>query len=249
MTGGHLGRALTRYLAERGSGDVYVDPAAFTAFIDGGANLGLYATVIDSLAAEHRALNLGSVLDIGCGDGRVTAAVVPASSAVTLLEPSAEMLAVASERLRNARAFNATLAELLAADASTWTIAQSTFALHAIEPIARAAQLAELAGRCERLLVVEFDVPAFTDNRAHADYLTERYERGLAEYPDDDLVAQGFLMPVLVGQLDPSQPRHTWEQPIDAWVADLRAAGFTDVVSRELCDYWWAPAHLIVATP
>ena len=48
------------------------------------------------------------------------------------------------------------------------------------------------------------------------EFLAETYERGLAEYDTDrDLVAQGFLMPVLTGQLMPGAVRSTWEQPAD----------------------------------
>jgi hypothetical protein len=56
-------------------------------------------------------------------------------------------------------------------------------------------------------------------------------------------------MPVLAGQFDPARPRHTWEQPIAAWVADLEAAGFTDVRRRPVAGYWWAPAELVEAVP
>ena len=85
-------------------------------------------------------------------------------------------------------------------------------------------------------IVAEFDVPAFADRSLeHALHAATTYERGLAEYPGSDLVALGFLMPVLVGQFDPDQPRHTFEQPIAGWVSDLEAAGLAmvlDVVVR-----------------
>ena len=51
------------------------------------------------------------------------------------------------------------------------------------------------------MLLAEFDVPVAGDGGpAHLAYLAERYERGLAEY-EGSAVAQGFLMPVLVGQV------------------------------------------------
>lgn len=42
--------------------------------------------------------------------------------------------------------------------------------------------------------------------------------------------------------------RRDVEQPVDAWAADLHAAGFATVHHRQVHPYWWAPAHLIVAT-
>jgi hypothetical protein len=54
---------------------------------------------------------------------------------------------------------------------------------------------------------------------------------------------------VLAGQFDPDRPRHTWEQPVEAWAGELVAAGFTGVRHQLIADYWWAPAHLIEATP
>ena len=54
-------------------------------------------------------------------------------------------------------------------------------------------------------------------------------------------------MPVLVGQFDPDRPRHTFEQPIAAWVTELEAAGFESVQTVPIHDYWWAPAVLIDA--
>jgi hypothetical protein len=68
------------------------------------------------------------------------------------------------------------------------------------------------------------------------------------EYADHPDVVAGFLMPVLVGQLDPSRPRYTFEQPIAAWVDLLEAAGFA-VVTTPVFDYWWAPAVLVDARP
>ena len=88
----------------------------------------------------------------------------------------------------------------------------------------------------------------FADRGAyHAAYAAERYRRGLAEYPDGSDVGPGFLVPVLVGQFDPARPRLTWEQPLAAWVEELAAAGWTTGSTTMLDDYWWAPAHLILA--
>ena len=76
-------------------------------------------------------------------------------------------------------------------------------------------------------------------------------EQEFRAIPAHDSVAAAIADPkqlVLVGQFDPAQPRHTWEQPVSAWVRDLEFAGFTNMESTVLHDYWWATAHLITAT-
>jgi SAM-dependent methyltransferase len=249
-----LAAALVRHLA-RGEGDVYSDPTAFRRFIEGGGNVALYAAAARALADVHGRDRPRSVLDLGCGDGRLTtAAVRPGLERIDVVEPSADLLAAARARLTDGGATvvaHGTTAQAFVdgAPADRWDVAQSTFALHALPPSERAPVLAFLAGRVRRLLIVEFDVPAFVDRSAdHARYAAERYEAGMAEYVGDDVVVDGFLVPVLVGQFDPDRPRHTWEQPVAAWAADLRAAGFAGVRHRLLSDYWWAPAYLIEAT-
>lgn len=260
---GRLARALVRHLtAGKASGDragdVYGGPEAFQRFIDGGGNVGLYANAHAALAAVHARDEPRAVLDVGCGDGRLTVAAVRSGVArLDLVEPSAELLAVAEARLADRGpavvAQEVTAQAFVGAAVGTdqrWEVAQATFALHGVPPGDRGRVLGFLAARVRRLVVIEFDVPAFADrSAAHASYAAERYEAGVAEYPDDEVVVDGFLVPVLVGQFDPGRPRHTWEQPADAWVGDLRAAGFTDVRDRVLSDYWWAPAHVIEATP
>jgi SAM-dependent methyltransferase len=250
-----LARALAAHLA-RGTDDVYTDPEAFERFIDGGGNVGLYERAGRALAGVHAERRPVHVLDVGCGEGRLTAASLREGlRRLDLVEPSAELLARACRRLDD-NGVEVVAHPIGAEELATavpdrrWEVAQSTFALHAIAPAARAAVLADLAGRVEALLVVEFDCPAFTDRgEAHLRHLVERYEVGLAEYADDPVVAPGFLLPVLVGQIAPDAERHTWEQPVAAWGDDLRAAGFASVRHRKVSDYWWAPAHLIEATP
>lgn len=251
--------ALDRYLAERG--DVYTDPAGFERFIDGGGNVGLYREAAAALLELYARLQPRRALDIGCGDGRLTSALLgPGLDHLDLVEPSAQLLQAAVGRVAGAGTrtgpgptvtpHQLTAQQFVEAPPSGgWDVAQSTFALHALDPAARRSVLSTLATTVGRLVVVEFDVPGFDDRSPdHAAYAVERYAAGIAEYAGDELVVQGFLMPVLVGQFDPAQPRHTWEQPIEAWSSDLREAGFHDVRHRRLHDYWWAPAHLIEAS-
>jgi SAM-dependent methyltransferase len=250
-----LGDLLADHLAASSVSGVYEAPHAFDAFISGGGNVGLYAATIDALRSLHAREHPGSLADLGCGDGRVTAAVVPETCRrAVLVEPSAALLDTARARLTGrglaVTAHQTTLAGYLAAAPPPVDAAQATYALHTVDPAGRRELLAALAERVGVLAVAEFDVPAFADRGpAHAAYAGERYPRGLAEYPEGSQVGPGFLVPVLVAQFDPARPRLTWEQPVPGWVAELEASGYRvdDVVA--LHDYWWAPARLIVARP
>jgi hypothetical protein len=54
-------------------------------------------------------------------------------------------------------------------------------------------------------------------------------------------------MPVFFGGFDPGEARVNWEMPIAEWVRHLRNAGFNDIRTELIYDYWWAPAFLIDA--
>jgi hypothetical protein len=246
-----LGRELTAYLGD--SGSVYDRPGAFTAFIRGGGNVELYRRLSSELAARYDSLKPSSLLDLGCGDGL---AVVPALEQATwtppridLVEPSAALLDDVRPRVPGARFWQSTAENFLARDES-WAFTQSTFALQSIEPGMRAGVLRALASRTERLVLAEFDVPEFAEGSPeHLRSLVERYERGIAEYgADASLVAQGFLLPILLGIVSGAQ-RTNWEHPASEWAKQLRSAGFTDVTIEPLADYWWSPAILLTATP
>lgn len=251
----HLAYALASFLSGMPAPGVYDEPRAFEAFIDNGGNIDLYKQTIRRLSAIHAEIGPRTVLDIGCGDGRVTAGVLHSSTTrVDLVEPSADLLERAVNSLSrpsidviphrlDAAVF---LGEL--ADSTSWDIAQSTFALHTTDPRDRPAIVHSLARRTPRLLIVEFDVPAFADRSAeHIAYLAERYEKGVREYEDHPEVVSGFLMPVLVGQLDAALPRYTFEQPIAEWTRLLRDGGFA-TTTQLIARYWWADAVLISAT-
>ncbi len=251
---GQLASALAAFLAgdHDPAGGVYVDPSGFEEFIDGGDNPNLYRATIEAIRALAGPLD--SVIDIGCGDGRVTRQTIgEATKTIHLVEPSAAMLEVAVDAVVAAvpnaavSATNAGIDTLIQAnDGNRWARAQSTFALHTIAFEDRPSVFRWLADHVDSIALVEFDVPGFDDrSEDHARYAVERYERGLSEYGPDSAAVSGFLMPVLVGQFDPEVARHTWEQPIERWKGDLRGAGFHKVSSKPIHDYWWATAHLI----
>jgi SAM-dependent methyltransferase len=249
-----LAVALARHLGEPQAAGVYDEAGAFEQFIDNGGNVALYRNTIAQMAAIHERLRPERVLDIGCGDGRVTTGSLGAPTVrVDLVEPSAELLqsaVVAAERPGVAVVGHRLDASSFLSGvngSTTWDLTQSTFALHTLDPDTRSSVLRRLAGLTSVLVVVEFDVPAFADRSAeHLAYLAERYELGVREYEDLPEVVSGFLLPVLLGQVDPDRPRHTFEQPVSGWVREIRAAGFT-TSTRPVSSYWWADAVLMEA--
>lgn len=256
---GQLAGALADYLAAEDRDSIYAQPAAFEAFIRGGGNVGLYETLTGALAATYDTHRPRELVDIGCGDGT---ALGPALSAgahrpetVHLVEPSAALLSSAVRRLDDTgvrvRDWQLTVDEFVAAQPAeqVFDVVESTFALHTLPHEQRSATLAALRPHVGHLVLVEFDVPNLAHGRsAHLRFLADAYERGITEYDADrDLVTQGFLLPVLVGQLAPGAARATWEQPAAAWRRQLEQAGYTGVAVHPLHDYWWSPAVLLTA--
>lgn len=248
-----LNDALATYLTDAGDGRVYDRPAAFTAFIGGGGNVGLYGAVSRALAARYQRFGVTSLVDIGCGDGRAVLAALAVTPVpeVTLVEPSSALLdAARAAAPEGATAFAGDAATFVAdLDGQRFDLAESTFALHALPHEDRSAVLSALRGHVTRLVLAEFDVPDHpAGSDEHLEFLATTYEQGLAEYDTDrDLVAQGFLMPVLTGQLAPDARRSTWEQPATAWAEQLRACGYRNIAIEPLYDYWSSPAFLLTA--
>jgi SAM-dependent methyltransferase len=253
-----LCQEMARYLAPGGQdASLYADGKAFAAFIRGGGNRLLYARLSEALGQRYRQHETLRLLDIGVGDGlALPDAVDDRLAHVDLVEPSAPMLAkVATALARRGVPHTAhqTTLEAFArsphAARARWDVVQATFSLHCIEPGRRAACLAWLRRRCDELLIAEFDVLRFDEPRgpARAAFLLERYERGVVEYTADrTLVAQGFLVPILIGTFT-GDANQTFEQPMAAWAQACRDAGFADVHTRPLCRYWWSDAHLLIA--
>lgn len=255
---GLLYAAAATYLArlERaGKSSVYLSPEGFGAFVRAGGNVPLYAATSAALRNVYARTGAQRLLDIGVGDGlALLPALTDGITELDLIEPSAAMLASTCQQLdergRQHRAFNGTLQEFAAQSTGRWDIAEATFSLQSLMPEERAPMLAWLRARCRRLLIAEFDAPEFAEQFAPARvrYVAEHFERGLGEYPENrELVAQGFLMPVMFGYFDRTAARTNYEQPIAAWAGQLRAAGFAQVTTTELYPYWWAPAYLIEA--
>lgn len=243
-------------LSQRDKPNVYTMSDGFTAFIRGGGNIPLYAATSAALHRIYAQYSRLSLLDIGAGNGR---ALLPAlSSAVhrlDVVEPAAALLDELKARLAEyggmeQRLWNSTLQTWSHTTDDEWDLAQATYSLQSLPPDELAGMLRWLRQHTRRLIIVEFDVPDFSHMYApeRVQHMLARYEQGLAEYVDSgDLVAQGFLMPVLFGYFDPTAARTNYERPLAEWVRLCQQAGFGTVETQQLYTYWWAPAALIDA--
>lgn len=242
-------------IAREGKMSVYTAPEAFAAFTRGGGNVPLYEAVSRALRQILSSSLQIRLLDIGVGDGRaLLPALTDQVADLALVEPSPALLAQAAAALDEVgvvyRAYAETLQSFIGHAQDAWDVVQATFSLQSIPHAERPSLLAWLRRHAARLLVVEFDVPQFDSpyDPAHVRSVLRRFRCGLLEYEADrDLVAQGFLMPVLFGFFDPTSARTNYEQPLAAWVTQIREAGFGHVESRPLYGYWWAPAFMIDA--
>jgi hypothetical protein len=235
---------------------LYVSGEAFGAFIRGGGNVALYQTLSAQLRAVYAQLPPFTLLDIGAGDGlALLPALTPNIRRIDIAEPAAALLAQVCAALDARgvpnRGFPVRAQEIARRAREHWGIAQATFSLHNIPRAERIATLQLLRHNVGKLLIAEFDVPDLFDtptSDAAIAYVSTRYAQGLAEYEHaGDLVAQGFLMPIMFGYFAPGGRRSTYEQPIEEWIADLRAAGFSMTERTLLHRYWWADAYLLAA--
>ena len=242
------------YRIVNGQPSAYASPEGFRAFVRGGGNIPLYENTSAALRAAYREYDSIRVLDIGTGDGL---ALIPALTGnirhLDVLEPSAPLLSKLEEQLQASghayRAFQTTLQDFVCTCGERWDVVQATYSLQSLPFDERAPLVRWLRAHAGRLLVAEFDAPDFRDPtaRQRVEYVVERYQRGLAEYPGDETVIQGFLMPIMWSYFDPSVARMNYEQPITEWTRLLADAGFEQIVSRPIYPYWWATAHVIDA--
>ncbi len=258
-----LSAALRQYADNAEAIHVYTSPAAFEAFIRGGGNVPLYERVSAELAS-HYMPDVHALLDIGCGDGH---ALFPALAAtahphalerLTLVEPASALLASAVARAETeqpalpVQALNEGLGAFTArlAPGDRWDLAQATFALQAIPEPERWAGLARLREHTRKFVIVEFDIPDLVrGSEAYVASLAARYERALGEYEGAtrDLVAQGFLIPMFLGQLDAQTAATNWEHPAPVWRDKLESLGWRVTRLAHVSDYFWAPAFVLVA--
>lgn len=237
-----------------GKQPVYATGEGFSAFIRGGGNIPLYERVSAALQKVYQEYDHLRLLDIGVGDGR---ALLPALTTnivrLDLLEPSAPMLESLCRQLDRQNipyhAICSPVQQFIMTQTDTWDLAQATFSLQSLPPEERLAVFKWIHEHSSRLIMVEFDAPKFAELYApeRVEYILNRYIKGLSEYPDDEVVLQEFLLPVMFGYFDRSRARTNYEQPIQIWIEECQAAGFTAITARRLYDYWWAPAYLLDA--
>jgi len=228
---------------------------------------------LEAAAAAAVTTPLGSVrvLDIGVGNGL---ALLPALASedtavvsrlrLTLVDPSQQLLAETTSALRS---LPATVDSVVPStfqrfvneqqqQQQQWDVAEATFSLHNVPPAERKVLFEWLHSHARRVVIAEFNAdPTWAVDPlqpACATRVLQLYERGVREYADDPaieaLVARGFLVPMLLGGVTRTPASRTnFEQPISDWVAELLAAGFTDIHVQLLCDYWWAPCYLLTA--
>ena len=246
-----------QYLArivKEGKQNVYVSNEGFVRFIRGGGNIPLYETSSNALQSIYKEYQQIHILDIGVGDGRaLLPALCNSVQQLTLVEPSQTMLDTLISSLTQKgiphHAICSTFQDFISYHEGSWDLAQATFSIQSIPPQERVALFTWLKKHAPRLILAEFDVPiagnGFTPQRVR--YILERFEQGIAEYANDPIVIQGFLMPIMLGYFDTSAARTNYEQPIQSWIEQLHEAGYIHTQTKRLYPYWWADAYLIDA--
>lgn len=244
-------------VVQKKSSDVYASPEGFEAFIRGGGNIPLYTNTSAQLNQIYTEDKPSTLLDIGVGDGHaLLPALSPAIKRLDCVEPSAAMLTSLGKKLE-AHSLESHLHPMTwqafrdgVSRDQTWQMIQMTFSAHTFLPEDRPELLRWCAEKGTQLVIVEFDVPVFGDmlSAEVIGYYVEKYELGLAEYRDQEIVMQRFLMPVFFGNFAHDSQRLTFEQPAANWQAEVQNAGFSTVQKVPVYDYWWGPAFLLKAS-
>ncbi|WP_190813451.1 methyltransferase domain-containing protein [Saccharopolyspora pogona] len=249
-----LARLLSAITANGDATAVYDSPAAFRAFIRGGGNIGLYEATSTALRKLYRHQRPQRLLDIGAGDGlALLPALTEHKPVVGVVEPSSALLAETTAGLTRRgithHSWQDTAQDFTATHTQRWDLIQSTFALQSLPTGDKTRVLRWIAAHTGRFALVEFDdveVASVWEPAWFRDCLA-RVERGLREYDADrDLVGAGFILPVILGKFGTTAPTN-YELAVDGWVALLREAGFAEITTRRLADYWWRPAYLLEA--
>ena len=260
--GSRMAAALRRHLSEAGPTSAYDAHEAFQAFIRGGDNVPLYRAVSRAMTERYGQPPVQRLLDIGTGDGmallpalwiavhkpRRIDMIEPQADLRASLEPGCRAAAPGCELAVHGTTLQAFVRSLSAAD--HWDLAQSSFALQSLPPAERIEALRALRPHVDTLVLVEFDVPALAHGSdAYFHSIARRYERCLAQYGDEaDLIARGFLAPMLAGQLRRDVAPSNWEQPVADWQRELEQAGYRLREARPLYDYSWSPAWWLEAS-
>jgi len=217
-----------------------------------------------------------SLLEVGVGAGRAFLPVAEAlcrdSSVIgsaVLVEPSPMLdtcKTLLTEKCGEAvmakmECFKGTLKAFSETDKAKdgmWDVAEATYALQSIPREERKRETLPWLYQhvSKALLIVEFDVPSewAADPLAPASivHVMQCYRDTLLTYTEEGgqrgIVARGFLIPVMYGYISRDSSKKTNEEiPIADWVDDLRESGFKDIHVRDLFNYEWSPARLIIA--
>jgi len=239
----------------------YIDDKGFEAFINNGSNILLYNETVSALREVYlQYRQMFSLFDVGAGDGR---ALLPALTRnikhLGFLEPAKGMYDRLYSKLESINSFHfeshcdtfQNFIKKNKASNSNWDVVQATYSFQSLSLSERLDSFKWLNKHSGRVIITEFDVPKF-ESMFHPDrykYIIKRYRKGLREYSVyRNIVAQGFLMPVMFGYFDKSLNRVNYEQPISDWVGDLNQSGFKKVKTKLLYNYWWASAYMIDAS-
>lgn len=129
------------------------------------------------------------VLEVGCGTGRLTAALAERASAkVWAVDPSPEMLAVARGRAPRGVAFKQARAEALPFKDGWFERAVAMLVVHVLDRPRAFAELRRVLGADGRLVVATFD-PAHVHGYWLNRYFPSILEIDLARFAPDDVLA------------------------------------------------------------